>query len=369
MRIAVHARVLGERQLNGIGVYTYNLLKSIAVVDKENEYALYSNRPMVHKIRAENFHERVLNFPKLWSYLRLPFEFINEKYDLLFIPKEMVPFGRRPKTVVTCYDFGRLIDPKDRISFDAKIHFWLASHYALRAAEKIIAISESTKKDIVKYCGISPNKITVTPLGYDSELNKPCQDQNLIRIVKEKYGLKEKYIINTSGILWTRKNLLTLIKAFQMGRLRGRIDHQLIITGRKGEAYEEVVKLIDSLKLAGKVILAGYIPEEDMPVLLSGAEALTFPSLYEGFGLVLLEAMACGCPVITSNCSAMPEVVGDAGILVNPYNEEEIVCAIERVLTDAELKKQMVEKGLQRAKLYSWEKTARETLKVFENLQ
>jgi glycosyltransferase involved in cell wall biosynthesis len=126
---------------------------------------------------------------------------------------------------------------------------------------------------------------------------------------------------------------------------------------------------MDSLKLSGKVILTGYIPKEDMPVLLSGADALVFPSLYEGFGLVLLEAMACGCPVITSNCSAMPEVVADAGILVNPYSIEEIAQAMEKVLTDAELRNQMVSKGFERATMFSWEKTARETIRVFKSLQ
>ena len=368
MRIAVHAKVLSEDKLTGIGIYTYNLLKSLSKIDRKNEYVLYSNEPFIHKIGADNFRERILSFPKFWSYLRLPFEFIDDKYDLLFIPKEMVPFLKRPKTVVVCYDLMGLIF-SNRISISGKVHFWMAVKYALKAADKIIAISESTKRDIIEKCNINPDNIIVTPLGYNEELYKPCNDENLISKVKEKYGIKSNYIINTSSLLWYRKNLPRLIKAFHTYRLKGVTNHQLVITGKRGEAYDEIVSLIKSLNLEKDIILTGYISTEDMPILLGSADALVFPSLHEGFGLPILEAMACGCPVITSNCSAMPEVVGDAGILVNPNNEEEIANAINQMLTDTEYRNRLRNAGLEQAKRFSWENTAGETLKVFESLR
>lgn len=369
MRIAIHAKVLSERQPVGIGIYVYNLLNAISKIDKENEYVLYSNEPIIQKIRADNFKERILNFPKLWTYIRFPFEFIGNKYDILFVPKEVVPPLKRPKTVIVCYDFGRLVDPKDRIAIDAKIHFWIATHFALKTADKIIAISESTKKKIINTCKIAPEKVIVTHLGYDKEIYKSNYDTDVIDKVKRKYGIRNNYIINISSLLWYRKNLPRLIKAFHICKSKRVINHQLVITGKRGEAYSEIVSLIKSLNLEKDVVLTGYISTEDMPLLLCGADALVFPSLHEGFGLPILEAMACGCPVITSNLSAMPEVVEDAGVLVNPYSEEEIAHTIERVLTDAELRRQMSNMGLIQAKKYSWENTARETLKVFESLK
>lgn len=370
MRIAVHAKVLSEEMPSGIGYYTYNLLKNLSDIDKKNEYILYSDTPILHKIRAENFKEKIIKFPKFWTYLRLPIELRNEAFDLIFIPHEKLPPFVNSRKVITVFDLHSLkryfMSP---ISVSAKIHFLIAIKYAIKKADKVIAISESTKRDIIEKCGIDGGKITVTPLGYDKALYKTYPDDDLIHTVKEKYGIKGNFIINTSSLLWYRKNLPKLIRAFYICKSKGLINHKLVITGKRGEAYDEIVSLTKSLNLEKDVILTGYISTEDMPILLSGADALAFPSLHEGFGLPILEAMACGCPVITSNCSAMPEVVGDAGILVNPYNEDEIAHAIERVLTDAELRNQMSNMGFIQAKRFSWENTAGETLKVFESLR
>ncbi len=141
-----------------------------------------------------------------------------------------------------------------------------------------------------------------------------------------------------------------------------------MITGKKGDAYEEVVGLVSSLRFEKEVIFAGYVPLGDLPVLLSGAEALLFPSIHEGFGLPVIEAMACGCPVVTSNCSALPEVSGDAALLIDPHNEAEIAAAIERVVVDKDLRSCIIAKGFKRAAEFSWKKTAEDTLKVFESL-
>jgi glycosyltransferase involved in cell wall biosynthesis len=370
MKIAVHAKVLSEKRLNGIGYYTYNLLKALSKIDRVNEYFLYSNTPLFHKIEAENFREKILSFPKLWTYLRWPFEFIDGKYEVAFIPHEKLPFFLKTKSVITVYDLHPLKEYlTSPISLSAKVHFFIAIKYAIKKADKVIAISESTKRDIIENCNISPNKITVTPLGYNGELYKSYSNEDLIRSVKERYGIKGNYIINTSSLLWYRKNLPRLIKAFHICKSKRVINHQLVITGKKGEAYSEIIAMIKSLNLKKDVILTGYISTEDMPILLSGADVLVFPSLYEGFGLPIVEAMACGCPVITSNCSAMPEVALDAGMLVNPYNEEEIANVIGKVIEDGELRNNMRRKGFERIKMFSWERTAKETLKVFESLK
>lgn len=369
MRIAVHAKVLSERQLNGLGVYAFNLLKAISKIDQKNQYVLYSNEPIVQKITADNFQEKILNFPKLWSYVRFPFEFVGDKYDLLFVPKEMVPPVKRPKTVVTCHGFGQRGVHEDRLPLSAKANIWIAANYALKSADKIIVVSESVKKDIVENCGIAPDKISVTLLGYDDSLYKPCSDENAIDAVKRRYGIKNKYIINTSSLLWHRKNIVRLVKAFHICKAKGISGHQMVITGKKGEAYQEIIELIGALGLGHDVLLTDYIPTEDMPVLLSGADAMVFPSLHEGFGLSVLEAMACGCPVITSNVFSMPEVAGDAGILVDPYDEKQIASAMEKILCDQQRKNKMRIDSIERAKFFSWEKTARETLRAFESVR
>lgn len=368
MRIAVHAKVLSETKPVGIGIYTYNLLKAISAIDNRNEYTLYSNEPIIKKINKGNFKEKILHSHAGWTYYRLPLEFLRNKYDLLFVPKEVVPPFKRPKTVIVCYDLGLMRDPKNRTSFNASLHYHISVNYAFKAADRIIAISDATKRDLVEKCNIKPDKITVTPLGYDENLYKPITDEDLIQRVKEKYGIRDKFIINTSSLLWHRKNVTGLIKAFNIFRSRGGLDYQLVITGKKGESYEEILGLISSFGLEKNVILTGYVPVEEMPVLLSTADALVFPSFYEGFGLPLVEAMACGCPVITSNVSSLPEVAGDGGVLVDPYDVNNIAQTMEKVLFDAELRKKMRENGIARSKKFSWEKTARLTLDVFEQL-
>lgn len=368
MRIAVHAKVLSEDKPNGIGVYAYNLLKAISGIDAENEYTLYSNKPIVQKISAANFKEKIFNFPAGWSYIRFPFEFLKRDHDLLFVPKEFVPPLFRPKTVVACYGFGKKTVKEEHLSAGSWLNMWIGANYALRVADSIIAISESVKSDIVENCGIGAGKITVTHLGYDEELYKPYTDKELQGKIKLKYGIKGRFVINTASLLWHRKNITRLIAAFKLFKSRSGSDYQLLITGKRGESYEEIVNLISSLDLKKDVILTDYVPIDDMPLLLNAADFMVFPSLHEGFGLSVLEAMACGCPVITSNVSSLPEVVGDAGILIDPYKIEEIASAMEHVAVDGAIREKMKQKGSRRAKTFSWERTARETLKVFEGV-
>lgn len=366
MKIAVHAKVLSEKQPNGIGVYTYNLLKAISLIDKTNQYVLYSNEPIVQKIDAHNFSDKVINFPKFWSYLRFPLEFVNNRYDLLFVPSAMVPPVKRPKTVIVFYGFGEKTVSEDRFSWNTKAHFWIAANYAFKKADGIITISESAKRELIENYGVSSDKVTMTHLGYDKNLYMLCSDRMQLERIKKKYHIKNKYILNTTSLLWYRKNLVRLVKAFNAFKIKTGADWQLVITGRRGESFDEINACVSSLGLEGDVILTDYIPREDLPVLLSGAECMVYPSLHEGFGLSVLEAMACGCPVITSNISSLPEVIGDAGILVDPYSLDELAASMEKVLESGELREKMKKMGLARASTFSWEKTAESTLKAFE---
>lgn len=372
MKIAVHAKALSEKQPTGIGIYVYNLLKSLSMIDRKNSYTLYSNEPFDKHVTSGNFTEKVLKISRLWTYLSLPLELKRNKHDILFVPKEVVPPFTGTKTVVACFDMGYETDRIffDRgIKFDARFHIWQAINYALKASDKIIAISESTKDDIVKKSRLAPDKVKVIYLAYDKNLYKPCSDDK-IREGLEKYGIKGRYVINLSSTLWYRKNLIGLLKAFKVVKSRKVEGLKLVITGKKGIAKGEnkLSRLIDEMGLNDDVLFTGYVDIADLPVLLNGADAMVFPSFHEGFGLPLVEAMGCGCPVITSNISAMPEVVGNAGMLVDPYSENDIASAIEKVYTDDVLRETLKKKSLKRAEAFSWEKTARETLKVFESL-
>lgn len=368
MKIAVHAKVLSEAEPTGIGNYTRNILRALARIDGENEYFLYSNEPILQKIEAPNFHERILRFPRFWSYLRLPFEFIGGRYDLLFVPKEQVPPFLRPPTVVVVYDLMSLLFP-DRMSLQGKVHFSIAMRYAIPAADAVIAISEQTKRSILENCKVEPQKISVTHLGYDPEVFRAIDDPEAIADVRARHGIEGPYFINTSSVIWHRKNPLRLLQAF--ARLKAdpaHADLRLVITGKRGVAFEELLAAQRSLGLERDVLFTGYVPDADIPVLYSGALGLVFPSLDEGFGLPLIEAMACGCPVISSNVSAMLEVVDDAGILVDPLDVEALQKAMRSLAADPGLRESLRRRGFEHVRRFSWDTAARTTLDVFEHV-
>ncbi len=367
MRIAVHAKMMSEDRLNGMGYYTYNLLKSLAALDRTNTYDLYSTHAFKHRVEARNFHEKVLGPPRFFmTYLAFTRELLKDPHDIVFVPHEKLPFLVKGKKVFTAYDLHTLKDYfGSPVTLTAKMHFLIAIKSAFKRADKILTISEATKKDVVEIAGVEPEKIVVTPLGYDRVLYKPCGSEEKAE-VKRRYSIDRPFVINTSSLLWYRKNIPRIIQAYARGKSRK--EHMLVITGKKGLSYDEVAGEIKRLGLEKDVLLLGYAPIEDMPRLLSAASALVFPSLYEGFGLPIVEAFACGCPVITSNVSSMPEVAGDAAVLVDPKDVEGISAAIDNVLGDSALAKTLSLKGLERAKGFSWENTALETLKVFEGL-
>jgi glycosyltransferase involved in cell wall biosynthesis len=184
--------------------------------------------------------------------------------------------------------------------------------------------------------------------------------------VRGKYDIKGEYLLYV-GTLEPRKNVVRLLQAFHKLKREGHTDYKLVITGAKGWLYQNIFSLISKLELHHQVIFTGWVPEEELPILMSGAQVLVYPSLYEGFGLPPLQAMACGTPVITSNISSMPEVVGDAAILIDPYNIDEIATAIHQVLSDGDLRQRMSQMGIERAKLFSLEKEARQTIEIFNS--
>jgi glycosyltransferase involved in cell wall biosynthesis len=270
---------------------------------------------------------------------------------------------KNQKYVITIHDLIPLIYPKTRQSMVSMSYKFLFPR-TLENADKIIAVSNSTKSDLIKYFNVSAEKIEVIHEAADERF-KPLTDDE-VRKVKQKYHLDFPFILYVGG-LTPYKNLITLVKAFYKLKIEG-INHKLVIAGTKRWRYKELFDFIDHLHLQDDIIFTGYVPDEDLPSMYNAAELFIYPSLYEGFGLPPLEAMACGCPVIASNASSIPEVVGDAGILFDPYDVNKLADHIFEVLSDDLLRANLSKKGLDRAKQFTWDRCALETFKVYQKM-
>lgn len=370
MRIAIDAEMTNRRSPTGEYVYASSLLQAISRIDSKNRYVLYFNTPPLPDWTkgAGNFKISLSPFPRrgwlLWQQIRLPLALLQGRANLFISPLPFLPCYRPCKCIVIAHDIAPLIS-KDYHTFWQRFRFALVGRFALRQADEIIAVSQSTKNDLVKYLKIDPERITVVYAGFDSDLFRVQIDSNEISELKKKYGIDQEYIL-FAGTLEPRKNLTRLLDAFALLQKRGWQRHKLVVTGKKGWLYGSIFRKIRELELEREVIFTGYVPRQDLAGLMAGADVFVYPSLYEGFGIPPLEAMACGTPVIVSNTSSFPEVVGDAGIMVNPYDPDQIADAIYRVTSDDEIRKTMRKKGLEQTKKFSWEKGAKECVSLFE---
>ena len=368
MRIIIDAQPLLE-PLAGIGRYTRSLLEALAEIDSDNTYFLYygaslrQGRANLPHFDNPNFQNKLIRFSgKLFRFLTekvrlFPVGSFLGDYDIYHGLNYYVPDLPFP-SIVNIYDLSCVLFPhcftRERLR---DIRYKMNA--SVKRAEKIITGSEAAKADIVNLLNVAGDRIEVTPLGVD-KLFRPVSDEKLTPL-KKKYRLPERFILFV-GTIEPRKNILRLVHAFH----RLDRDISLVITGRKGWLFEEIFKEVKRLNLGERIIFLDFVSETDLPLLYNAASVFVYPSLYEGFGLPLLEAMACGAPVITSNKSSLPEIAGEAGILVNPEDAGEIREAIISVLDDDSMRQEMIRKGLERAKTFSWERCARETLRLYQ---
>jgi alpha-1,3-rhamnosyl/mannosyltransferase len=366
MKIAVHAQVLTAPNLFGIGYYLYNLLQALAAARSENTFYLFSGAPLSFAPRCRALCPMIKprHLPsRCFSYFAFPAMASKMQCDIAFLPKEVAPFCLPMPIVMTAYDLYALKMPQEirhefpRSSF---VHYRLAKLLHFRRANKILAISEDTKQDLIELCGIPDDRIAVTPLAADPIFSLPIPEEKKKESLR-KWGIASAFFLNTSSYWWGRKNLVRLIQAFSRAKKRTHLPHQLVITGKPGPSLEAMRQTILQEGISNDVKLVSYLEREELAALMQSAEALIFPSLHEGFGMPILEAMAAGCPVVTSNISAMPEAAGDAGVLVDPLDVESIAQGIEQVVCDRDLRKQMVAKGFERARTFTWEQTAQKT--------
>jgi len=379
MRIGIDISSILSKRKTGIGWYTYYLIKNLIEVDKENEYVLFGcsignyrgKFNLKGDFNGENLNISVKFLPnKLMSSLHIffPIEFLHGRFDVIHItlhPYSVLNiFG---KQIVTVHDLCHLINSKWFHPVES-YPFKIVITKTVQRVDRIIAVSESTKRDLIEYLGVKSEKVEVIYEGVD-EIFRVVEDREKIEEVKRRYGISKRYIL-TVGTIEPKKNHIRLLNVFKRIREK-REDYQLVICGKYGWKTERFLERLSGLPdfIRKDIIITEYVRYEDLPLLYNGCDIFIYPSLYEGFGLPIVEAMRCGVPVITSNISSMPEVAGDGAILVNPEDEEEIGNAIIRLIEDRELREELKKKGLERSKMFSWEKTAIETLKVYKELE
>ncbi|MFO7697135.1 MAG: glycosyltransferase family 1 protein [Anaerolineae bacterium] len=366
MHIGIDTRLM-YYQMAGIGRYTLQLIRALSRIESDDRYTLLqSNRAKEPIIDHARFAHHKVYTPAhhRLEQLVLPFEISHLGLNVLHSPDFIPPFRRNCASVITIHDLNFMLYPhfltRDAARYYGQIDI------AVRRADAIIAVSHATKADIVRLLGVPESKVSVIYEAAGSAF-QPMDDAALPDRVHARFGVRGDFVLFVSTIE-PRKNVPTLLRAFRQLLDDYRLDVQLVLAGQKGWLYEEVFDLVKDLELEDDVRFVGRVSTEELVWLYNTARALVAPSIYEGFGLTPLEAMACGTPVVVADVSSLPEVVGDAGLKVDPYKPDEMAVAMWRLLTDAELHASLSAKGITRARCFSWDKAAQETLALYHTL-
>jgi glycosyltransferase involved in cell wall biosynthesis len=295
-----------------------------------------------------------------------PLEWVTGRLDVFHGTNFRLPPLAKGRGVVTVHDLAFLTCPGS-VPPEVGRRLENAVRAAVRRATHVIADSEHTKGDVVRLLGADPARVTTIHLAAGGAFRTPKdRDADRARLAK-RYGLRFPFVLYV-GTTNPRKNLARLLDAFAAARRRASLPHSLVLVGDAGFAHGAVLERIERLGLNDAVVLPGFTDDADMPAIYGAADLLAFPSLYEGFGLPVLEAMSCGCPVLTSSASSLPEVAGDAAVLVDPESADAIAAGLERVLTDAAFRTRLVDAGLRRAVAFSWSRAAAEHLALYREV-
>lgn len=357
MTIGIDTSRVTKEHLTGTEYYSIEIIKAMAEIDQKDVFLLYAQkdpRPNLGKLNP-NFITKIIPFPKLWSQIRLSWEMLAQKPDVLFVPSHLVPIYHPKNTIVTLHDLGfkhfpELYSPKEII-----YHNW-GMNFSAKHAKKIITPSEFTKKDLINTYSIDPDKITVIWHGFNKDLFKPSD------------ATKKPYIFFI-GRLEEKKNIIGMIKAYEFLRKEKNIKHKLILAGKPGFGYENIQKELEKLpkEIREDVVQLGYISEKEYVRYLQEAEIFLFTTLFEGFGMPIIEAFACGTPVVASNITSIPEIAGNAALLVDPKKPLKIAAALSKLIHDPGLRKSLILRGRVRSKIFSWETAGKKTLEVIKS--
>ena len=357
MRIGIDIRELEKGKRTGIGRILSGLLNYISLNDTTNEYILFGNqRTEIQKDWKIRVIRERITF--IWDQLKLPLALKREKVQIFFSPYFKAPiFAHCPFITMIC-DLTPLKNSGNVIS---KFYYAFWGRLCAKLAQKVITLSKYSRQELIKTLHIEKNKIIIV---YPSVEIGRLEDWKIERI-REKYGIESEFILWV-GVMRQSKNLARLIEAYKMLSDEIKDKYALVIAGKKNEYFRVLKNLVDRLGLEDKVLFPGFITDEDLPVLYRSASLFVFPSLYEGFGIPPLEAMACGTPVVVANTTSLPEIIGTAGILVNPLDTDSLTKAMYDVLTNIELRSKMIEKGKILVKKFSVESMSQKLLSELE---
>lgn len=377
MRIAIdYSSAVNQRA--GIGRLVRNQVFALADLDRANQYVLLHARPnpgaVVQFPTARNFHRREVALRERWmtiawhrAQLPIPADWLSGPVDLYHSPDFVLPPVRHARTILTVHDLAFLVYPEcahDRL----RAYLEGVVPRSLARADFVVADSENTKNDVAVLMGVDQARIAVVPGGVEARF-APVTDPAPLRAARDALGVGDAPFVLAVGVLEPRKNLTTLMDAFARLKLGGDVPaHKLVLAGGRGWLVEGIYDHHAASPVRDDILLPGFVPDELLPAVYSAADVLAFPSLYEGFGLPILEAMACGTPVVSSRASCLPEVAEGAALLVEPRDAEGMADALGRVLGDPELRADLRVKGLQRAAAYTWDAAARRLLAVYERV-
>jgi len=360
----------------GIANYVYCLLEALLDVDKDNKYKLLGITPLKlhrfiknlkfkdysnveiksYQMPSKAFH-RVFS---LWQSINFPpVEWLTGNIDIFHSFDWYFPPVKSAKAIATIFDITPLSHPKWHTRGNVKQHTKRLKTIK-KNADIVTTISKNSKKDIIKYLKIDSEKVFVIYPGVNTNKFHPIKNKYLIEKTLNKYDLKPGYILYV-GTIEARKNIETLLKSITYLNNEKGVSKKLVLVGRKGKSF-------DKLSFSKNVVWTDYVSDEDLIYLYNVASCFVYPSLYEGFGLPVLEAMACGCPVIASNTSSLPEVVGDSGILINPDDSKMMANAIKQILANSQLTRSFINKGYQQVKKFTWKNSAIQTLQIYNSI-
>lgn len=365
MRIGIDARFIRSA---GVERYYNELIRHLSLIDDENQYVIYYpsidylNR---HKTKKHNFRSHVLPAPVFGvkEHLLLNYRIIKDKLDVFHATNYwVVPVAGPCPIVATAHDACYKSHP-ELITSQARIYASFMLPYALKKSSVIITVSEFSRKEIIRYFPETQKKLIVTYNGINNKFH-PVNDSDRISEVKNKYSLNGRYILYV-GSIKKNKNIMLLIKAFKMLAPELKKKHRLLIAGKPVPGCERDYEEAKNISKDENISFTGFIEDEDLPAIYAGSTAFVFPSHYEGFGIPLVEAMACGVPVLTSNIPVMSEVCGKGALYFDPYSADELKHLIERVIVDNDLRESLSKEGLEQSKKFSWKATAEKTLEVY----
>ncbi|OGY46428.1 MAG: hypothetical protein A2744_03170 [Candidatus Buchananbacteria bacterium RIFCSPHIGHO2_01_FULL_44_11] len=371
MRIAIDARMYGAESTTGIGVYVKNLTEALFKINQGNQYYLLLSEPVFSQFTPPNGRVTKIKADCHWyswsEQIQLPKILNKLKPDLVHFPHFNVPILYSGDYITTIHDITPKFFPGPRVKKSAwrRLAYQLVFSRGLKKAKKIITVSAHTKSNLIKYFAVNQAKIKVIYPGFISSQFKKINEEKLLQAVKNKHGITKPFIFYV-GVWRDHKNLPGLIAAFTTLKSKYHLDYQLVLGGKPDARYPEIQKSIDDCPYKKDIILPGFIAENDLPLFYNAADLFVLPSFCEGFGLVAIESLACGTPVVGSDSTSLPEVLGEAALYFDPAQPDLIAATINQALTDQKLRQRLIANAQDLTKKYNWDKCAQATLEIYQ---